>query len=656
MTPGRAALATARSLIRKDLRLLRPMLLGLGLLQLMGLIAEGVLESPDRSWLFSVETLNARDGIAEVFESIVVALLAAFVLLPGEREARTEDFLATLPVRSKTILVVKLGVIAGLVIGNEWLDVLVTWGLALCNPDSFNQRQLTAPALLLSLGTVASVALFSAAHAFWLAFCGRLAWVILALGTLTGALAIAFHPELARFGPNALVALQHHGTTPLFPTAALALHGLGAAAGVALGLRLWLRDRKLPSVAHPRTPGGWRGMRAVMVLSGGAIFVALVVIAGRAYWAPRLESGSADEPDDDDDGEAPRPTQEQTAGRFVFTYHPRDAATVRTLARDAEIAYDRVRTWLGAPPVDRIAVDLTFVGVELEGVTLGTRVNVDLSRERSAEQRAQVIAHELVHVFTNLLSHGARPDQEGQLRFIAEGLAEHVIFDLYGDGKAGARRSGQLRSAWAKERYRIHLADLFEPSAFVTRYDERWLYDFGERWITSLVAICGRTAPASMYRRLADPALPRSLGGAALVRHLLQQDHCSYDRVEDHYENQFAAAIAELPSLPAVHTRFAGRIEHKFEFDVKVDAHGTDTHTVVLVLRNDPSTSEREFISADQSVVPGANARMSVPAPGLTGPRFQYRAGVVPRAGDGEPLFTRWRWSSALRPVTTAQR
>ena len=34
--------------------LLVALLLGLGVLQLMGLVTEGVLESPDRSWLFSV--------------------------------------------------------------------------------------------------------------------------------------------------------------------------------------------------------------------------------------------------------------------------------------------------------------------------------------------------------------------------------------------------------------------------------------------------------------------------------------------------------------------------------------------------------------------------------------------------------------------------
>jgi hypothetical protein len=648
--PAAASLATVWSLIRKDLRLLRPMLLGLLVLQILNLVVEGVLTSPDRASLFSLDNASLRDGTGEVIEYLLIALLAAFVLLAGERDSRTENFLATLPVRPRTVLLTKLAIIAAVVIGNAWLDILVAWGLAWCNPDSFSRRQLTGSALLLSMIMAAALALVAAAHAFWMAFTGRLAWLILVVGALLAALAIAHDPALARFGPSGLVALSHHGTTPLLPWSALALQAAGAGVGIAAGMSLWLRERKPPAVTHLLGVSGRRRGRALLMgLTTAGVFLALLGIATQIFWNPRLESGGKREDEDD----AATEREEHTAGRFVFTHRPQDADKVRALARDAEIAYGRVRSWLGAPAIERIDIDLTFSGVELEGLTLGTRVNIDISREPSAAHRRVVMAHELVHVFQHTLSHGARPDQEGELRFIAEGLAEHVVFELYG-GAAG-RASARRRSAWARDRYRIHLGDLFEPYRFVARYDERWLYDFGQRWIEALVATCGRSAPAALYRNLADPELPKSLHGAALVRTLLQRDRCSYDRVEARYEDGFANASAEVADLPSVRARFAGRTGRQYGFEVQVDAKSGATLDVMLVLRNDPAASPRDFITTEAAVRPERPTRITASAPGLNEPRFQYRVGVKPR-GDDSPLFTRWRWSSAERQVTTAMR
>src|SRR6185436_8999203 len=106
------------------------------------------------------------------------------------------------------------------------------------------------------------------------------------------------------------------------------------------------------------------------------------------------------------------------------------------------------------------------------------------------------------------LSGRARLDQRASLRFLAEGFAEHVTFDLLERGRARDRAG--LQAAWAARRYKLRLRDLFDASRFVAVYDERWLYDFGERWMAALAATCGRTAPAKMWRHLADATLPAS--------------------------------------------------------------------------------------------------------------------------------------------------
>ncbi len=634
-TTRRARRTPLRSLAVKDLRLLLPFLIGLGCLHLLGVVVVWLMETPGpKEWVLAGG--NLPDTGDDAYFALALALLAAFPLFPGEREVGTQAFVATLPVGSRAITLTKFGVLAAVIIASGWLDVATGWFFTALNPDSIVRRQLQPMALAAHLTLTAVTGLIAAAHAVWLSRYRRFAWLLFGIIVLLGKWLPSQSPWLSGLGLESVSAPEHHGGDLVWPVAALLLHLTLAAAGLWRGVVRWDAEDRLPAaraVVRPR-------LRKVVGIA--ASLVALLVLLGvavRYFWSPALDDEDAEA------SEAATPDAElkriETA-HFVFSYSPQHADAARALAAEAEPIYERLRRLIGAELPERTVVDLTFRATELEGLAVKARINMDMTGQRPGEHRKAVFTHELVHVFQFALAGQARIEQLAALRFLAEGWAEYVGFSLPGAPLSATpqRQAARLRAAWAHKRYRIRLEELFDPAAFSQLYDERWLYDLGERWVAAWVAVCGVSAPAKFYRRLGDTTLPKSLEGSALVRSVLTLDRCSFDAVESRYETDLREDHAAAEALPSVRARWRGRRSGRFQFDIAVAAADPSPRTVEIVVRADASAHPRDYIILRKEVTPGSPDMLE--ATGFRPGPFQYRVGVQP-AADQRPLYTRWR-------------
>jgi hypothetical protein len=355
----------------------------------------------------------------------------------------------------------------------------------------------------------------------------------------------------------------------------------------------------------------------------------------------QADDGAEGDPDDDQGGaETEEVATDQIETRhFTFTFLPEDAESARPLAQQADGLYRQVARWTGAEVPERIIADLTFAGVEAAGLALGYHMTIDVSDHRPPAELRAIFVHELVHVFETAIAARARLEQRASLRFLAEGFAEYVTFELLDRGPERAQASRQ--AAWAARRYKLHLRDLFDASRFIAVYDERWLYDFGVQWMAALTATCGKAAPMHMFGHLGDPGLPATLLGADLARHLLSRDRCDYDHVEAAFEAGLRAAQGSLADVPRFRARFVERSSSAFLFDVEVEGDPDKKVPITLVLRADVTTSPRAFVVERQEVQPGASRRIKVDAPDLDDRSFQYRLGLDVTSGGH--YFTRWR-------------
>ncbi|HEY0705809.1 MAG TPA: ABC transporter permease [Polyangia bacterium] len=639
--PLRGALAGFGALFLKDLRVLRPVIVGLVLLNLIGTLGELAFNAPDETTPPGREMSEPVVALAMVALTLAAAFIGALVLFVGERESRTDAFIATLPVAQRTALLSKFLVLALAMLGSTWLSSGLEHGLALCNPDSVARRQLTFARFALSVGLGSWLAFVVAAHAVWLSWLGRMGWLVIALGTLGTGLLPRLDPRLGRFGLPQAISLEHHGVDPIVSWPAILLHSVLACAALWLGVRLWMTDRER---AHqPRFPRLVRVGRIAGLGLGGAF--AFLVVLGLALSPTTLDEG--DDDDESDDGKAGAQStnnRRKTVGRFTFTYRGDDEARAKPLMAGAEGMFERLQRWLGVTGPKAIVVDLTYEGVELGGLALGARMNIDIQRTDDADELAGVFLHELVHVFQNHLAGDERGPQEATLRFFSEGMAEHVSFALLERGET--QRQGRRRAAWAEGRYRIRLHDLFDVTPFVTQFDERWLYDFGEIYAGATAKLCGRPALARVFRRLGEPSLPKNLKGEPLLRALLSEGACTLDAVQADVHAEFARLAADgATALPPVRARYqrtqAGSLE--FELRLREDAPTDPRRPVraVVMVRRDNGASPRDYVATSVELS-SPSTRAFIEAEHLDEGRFQYRVGLLPPWGGGH-VFTRWR-------------
>jgi ABC-type transport system involved in multi-copper enzyme maturation permease subunit len=637
-------------LIRKELRQLLPLLVALGALQLWGILDEFILKSPDTynwelfSWLSASE-----EGTYLAYGDLIVGIFIAYTLLPGEHDQKTIEFLYTLPIRRRTLFLVKYAIGVGLLmlVGvSETLEVMLRHAL---NPGSLERGFLRPAQIGLSLAANLLLPFVFIAYGILLSFFRRLGWVLFMLIGLALELAERIHPSLRILSVKALYRVEHQGTRPLIHWRAWQLHAGMAAIALFLAARLWLQRQEAFAAFYDKLKNGRKVLRIGIALVVVAIVVTAIGVAARKSRSDAATS--ADGPAADT-----KPVRERTltfeTQRFHFTYASRDAREAMIVARAADQAHARVRGWLGAPEVGRIVADLTDQSNEHLGIAGWQKMRLDIRPPKSPSLLMHVLYHETTHVFAAALSHGEPDQRRTESRFFAEGLAEYVAYELLDDRRVDRAQARQM-AALAKSRFHLRFEDLVAPTAFVQRHDEYLLYAFGEVWVAALVDTCGPQAPARVLRRFGGAGVPQTLAGVDLWRQSLQLDGCDLDQVVGAFEQQFKRLDRDSGALPIATGGFVAQQGEgegqRLIFQVTVKAPTNGPFPVTVRVRSDADATPGEIrmhtvpVSAN-----GGRQRVSVPAPDHLGQHLEFQIGAAARPDD-RPFFTRWE-STTLAP------
>jgi hypothetical protein len=616
------------ALARKEVRQLLPVLVGLLALVLWSEVDGLLLHSPDEyageanGWL-----INAHAGQLDALATMVVGLLVAYNLLPGEYEQRTIEFLYTLPVRRRTVFLTKYAVGVAVLTATSALGSLLGAMHHALSASSFGRQifPLRLQLLAFALGDVA-LSFVVVAYGMLLCFFRRLGWILFLLIWLTLEVAERLWPPLRLLHVRALLDVDHRGLTPLVDGRAWLVHAVMAAVALALAARFWLSDATGFAGFYDqlrRQPG----LRRTGVVLGllGATFVCAALMAVWSESPPTTEQG------------LPQRTLAFETERFHFTYREGQAEQAMIVIREADRAYRRVRTWLPGPEGDRIVADLTDTSSEHLGIAGWKKMRIDL-RPKSPALLRHVLYHETTHV---LAAQEQGPSaRRAALHFFSEGLAEYVAYEL--EPQPAERAHARRIAALARARYQLRLEDLMDPGLFLARHDEYLLYALGEVWVAGLVDACGPKLPARLVATFGDPTLPQSLAGLELWRAALQRNGCDLDRVMSRYEQRLSAAERSATSVPTASARWLGEEGGKLRFELSVQARTAGPWQVTLRLRDDPSTPPDEVVSYTTSLSAGATTRLEVSPPGRAWKSFEVQVGAA-RDADTRPFYTRWR-------------
>jgi hypothetical protein len=630
------------SLVRKELRLLAPLVLAMAGVLLCTLCFALFLEVVDEErWVDKSPLFDADARIGVVVVALIMGIAAAYNLFPGEHETRTIDFMRALPVRRATVFGVKLATGAAVLV--VFVAVMSATTLAyLANPSSLAHGRGSARLILLDFALTAGVHLIALAHGALLSFFRRLGWLLLVAAMLLLQLAERISPELRFLSPLALFDVEHHGAEPIVPWRSWAWHLAFATAVALAAARLWSSDgqgRISALVARVRV--GPRLRR----LGLAAAMLALALGLGG------LVGGAMDEEEEEDDpASGARQARAGTAvlqtKHFHFTYRPAAEANARFLAGEAEMAYARVRDWLGAPAIDTIVADLTDESPEHAGIAGWKKIRMDIRPPKSRPFLRHVLYHETTHVFSAALAAGWSDARHEAERAFLEGLAEHVAFDLLGMEKE--RQEARALAAAAHARFRIRFEDLLDPAAFLAHHDEELLYVLGEVWVAAIVDACGRQAPGQVLAAWGRPTGPQALTGVALWQQTLQERGCDHERAIGRFHARLADAASAGAALPIASARLVSAGRESLTFELAVRAPQPGTYPVVLALRDGPDTAANQIPAHEAEVSTGKPTRLTVPRPRiLGGDRFELQVGARP--GPAARAF-RSRWHATTLP------
>jgi hypothetical protein len=623
-------------LVRKELRQLVPLMVALGALTLWSLADAFLLKAPDtHGWADSSWLLGPGQGKFSAMAELVLGVLIAYSLLPGEHDQRTIEFLYTLPVRRRTIFLVKFAVGWGLHATADLAGTAIALAQNALNPESFAGDLLRPRLLALQVAADLALPALCVAYGVLLSFFRRLGWVLLALVWLALEVAERSWPALGIFNVRAMLKVEHHGTEPIVPWHAWLVHGVMAAGALAVAARLWLARQDSFAAFCDR----WRS-RVGLRRAGTAVALLVAALLAGAVVGTRFDlvvSG--------DDGAADDPVRTFQTRKFRFTYRASREREAMLVVAEADRAYARVRRWLDAPEVDSVVADMTEVSHEHLGIAGWKKMRLDLTRLRSEGLLHHVLYHETTHVFDAALSQGAPDERRRDLRFFAEGLAEHVAHELV--DRPLERAESRRIAALARSRYRLRFEDLLAPTQFLARHDEYLLYALGEVWAAALVDACGAAAPGKLLAAFGRADTPQTLTRGELWRHALQGLGCDLERVVGRFEQLLRRLEPDAARVPIATARLAGEEGSSLVFEVKVTAPTPGPWPTTILVRAGADTPRDQTRVHELTVPAGAPQRVLVPAPPGLGQRLEFQVGARERA-ESRPFFTRWQ--SATRP------
>jgi len=627
-----------RALVRKELRQLLPAIVALGALTAWSFVESFLLNAPDTQTWHKGSWLLEPDGQFTAIAELTIGFVLAYSVMPNEHALRTIDFLYSLPLRRRTIFVVKYLVAVGVHIAADVGGSLMHLVQHLLTPDSLGRASFHPWMAAVQLGADVFLPFVCVAYGLLVAYFRRLGWLLAVLIWIGLEVAERVAPTLRILNIKSLMLVEHDGTTPLVHWRAWALHAGMAAVCLVAAERLWLGRQERFTAFYERLSGS-AGLRRLGAVTGVTLVVLMVV---------GLMLGSRDKPDKVKSGDEKHDARVLTfdTKHFHFTYREPQADRALVIVRAADGAYDEIKRFLGAPDVDTIVGDLTEQSDEHLGIAGWTKMRLNLARpDEPPALLRHVLYHETTHVFAAALGEGMSAQRSNQSRFFAEGLAEYVAYELR-DELRDEREAARRVAALAHRRYRMRFADLLDPTKFLERYDEVLLYPLGEVFSAALVETCGPESPREVLRTFASAETPQALEGFDLWRYALQTHRCDVDRVLGRFEDRLRKLEpAAAETVPVATARLARREGDALVFAVTLDAKPPGAWPVSVRVRSDSSAPPSAVEITEARLDAGDTSEIRVPVPAGAEAHVEFQVGA--RFGLRSALFTRWQ-STAL--------
>lgn len=618
-----------RSLLQKEFRSLLPFLALVLFFASLNWVFLFLTEFPDQYPLSKLLAEDNRTSTQVIYFIMAVALAAG--LLVRERDEGTLSFLDGLPVSRARIFFCKVA-----------LALAVLWVLPLCE-FLFNltthamsrtslESRLRTDLLLTALALDAAACLVYFSVGLALSFLRR--FFLLVLGLLIWAYVLLKElgvPAVSVFNIFTLGAPVFAGQSWLVPWTKLAAQ-LGLAlvcSGTAFVAFQFSGDTAARLASRAER---WRGR--ALIAGATTVLVIGVWLGLVVYWGANS-----------DKAEGPKVTYSSWATTRAFTeryqllYPENRSAAVRTLLEGADAVEAKVRTFLGAPPLDPIVVDLTSEHPRHAGLAYWRKVRMNLPFEDSpteVEELLAVLAHETTHVFIDHLAGERLKDEFESTRFFHEGLASYVEYHLF----RPTNKLASLRRVAATMRARdeVKLEELLDNEKLSLKRDADLAYPLGEVFVAALIQRYGETAPGQVLRAFARTNAPKGLAGFALWQDTFQA--CGYN-LSDVTEGFFAELdrmVVEhhefIESLP----RLRGAVDQsRNTLTVRVMHDSAAPGEVVCRFRPRGDTAERFFEFAYTS----ADAVFQVHASGYPDRSFWYQLGWRVE-GASQTIYEPW--------------
>jgi len=614
-----------RALFRKELRSLAPFVALVLFFQLLNLAEILFTEFPDQ---YPLSKLLSQDGSDQVL-TFAVAFALASGLLVREHDEGTLGFLDALPVSRSQIFFSKFL----LALAVLWLmplsDLALRAGIFSWSRTSLEPQ---FPWTLLLTGMFLNAASCFIFLAIGLALSFLLRFSVLLFGLLVLGYILLVErrtPFLPLLNIFTLGEPVFQGSHWLIPAAKLVTQlALGAiCVGIALCAFLMMGDgARLFSERILRR----RGIR--MLAWVGTTLAVAVWLGLFSYWVR-----NSDATDEQTVHYSHWRTSRATTARYQFLYPENQAGLVGQLLDRADAVEARVRQFLQAQPISRIAADLTGSEPHTAGVAHWKSVQIDLAAAGPrVEQLAAVLGHETTHVYVEHESQSRMDYDFNGTRFFNEGLATYVEYHLL----RPTNELGSLRrvAAVMQARHEVKFEELFDNETLSRKRDTDLVYPLGEVFAAALVQRYGEAAPGRVMRAFARPEAPKSLKGLSLWQDVMQACRFNLSEVEDSFFADLDAAVTEqrnfvdsLPRLRGAAQRNQGSIV------VRASHEGTAPGEVICRFRPRIDTPDWLYRYA----YAGRTTVFTVDSADYPERSFWYQLGWQV-AGASQPIYEPW--------------
>jgi hypothetical protein len=562
------------TLLRKELRALRPYAVLAGVLMLVSVFDDLLSKSSFRA-LGSTFSSVAAMPLPLIYGLIALALGTGISV--KERDEGTLAFLDALPVTRTQVFFSKL--LAALLVLMAFPGFQLGWavfGHAMARgslDEPFHWpillgafvSQLQLMATFLAVGTL-------------LGFARSLTWML--VGVVAAALQRLTHfvPRAAMLDPLRLVESGVEGVRWRYDVEVIAAQATVASLCTLLAWALFVRaGRSRTVVVNPRP------------VVGALVTLLTLLAMGWAFWVWRDDSdgggGSTGEPDLEAlPDSAPGVT---TTTFYELSYPGIESKPALALAEQADETYTKVAGFLGLDGGAPILVDLSGSMRNTVGTAFKDRI-----RMRADDEAVATLAHETTHVVARRLVGEEGFRRWSAARVLDEGLASWVEGHFLNHPE-----EEQLVLAALLDRDALQLADVIDFERFTQSGDDDLKYAIGRGLIDAMVKRYGVESIHRLVRAFGDERLPPKLDGPALWQATFQLAGMDLALVADDFfggvEKTLVARREDVDAIPRPTTKL---VTHDGWFGIEASADPADRWPQLVVrFRPGPDSPLNEY-------------------------------------------------------------